>query len=457
MIMDCCNKCLTGVLVTPRSKQQYEQARQEWNRAIQKFPMAIIYCFTVKDVSNAVCWARQNNVGIRIRSGGHNYEGFSTGNHILVIDVSPMKQISIDEANNTLYIQSGVRNSELYNYVGERGYPFPGGTCPTVGVAGYVMGGGWGYSSRYLGLGCDSLLELEMVNYQGDIIKANAQHNPDLFWASKGGGGGNFGVVTKMTFRLPAKVDRVTLIEFRYYYPSEDTMTAFLDNWQKWLIGLDNRMTINASLFNSAEEGMGIFGRGLYFGPFEEVEGLLELLFPEGFRFVHLRELTFLEAMQIIEESYPEYEKFQSTGRFVNRQYSQTEIQNIVGLISQRAEGSVYTAITVYALGGKVAAVGKRDTAFYYRDAAYIMGIQTVWENNWYKRGNRYWLYEKFQYLKSITNGSYINFPYRFLTNYAREYYGENARMLQQINFWYDPMNVFRFPQAISVIPFPFC
>ena len=192
-----------------------------------------------------------------------------------------------------------------------------------MGVAGYVMGGGWGYSSRYLGLGCDSLLELEMVNYQGDIIKANALQNPDLFWASRGGGGGNFGVVTGMTFRLPAKVDRVTLVEFGYYYLSEDTMTAFLDNWQKWLIGLDNRMTVNASLFNSAEDGTGIFGRGLFYGPLEEANSLLQPLLPGGFHFVYLRESSFLEAIQIIEESYPEYEKFQSTGRFVNRQYSQ--------------------------------------------------------------------------------------------------------------------------------------
>lgn len=449
MNMNLCYKGLTGKVITP-CNMNYDVARQEWNRAIQKFPVAIVYCFTETDISNAICWARYNHIGIRIRSGGHHYEGYSVGDGILVIDISALKRIDLDEMNNTVTIQCGVTNTQLYHLLGSKGYPFPGGTCPTVGVTGYTLGGGWGYSSRYFGLGCDSLIELEIIDYQGKAIKANEQYHGDLFWACRGAGGGNFGLVTSLTFRLPPKIDHVSLVTIEYINTPPTIMLSFLDTWQKWLVNLDSRITMNASLYNSALDGMGIFGRGLFYGsaseakailkPFENIEGAV----------IDVQEMTFLEAIEKIEESYPDSEKFQSTGRFVNRQYNLEELTHIVDLINQRPEGSVYTAISVYALGGKVRNVYKTDTAFYYRDASYIIGIQSVWEDNRYAGLNQSWLYERFQYLYGLTIGSYVNFPYKCLQDYEQAYYGANVWKLEQVNGRYDPLNVFQFPQAIQ-------
>ncbi len=109
---------------------------------------------------------------------------------VLVIDVSPMKDIRLFDSGKCVVMESGVQNREVYNFVGEKGYPFPGGTCPTVGAAGYTLGGGWGYSSRFLGLGCDSLKAAEIVNYEGKVLTADETCNPDLFWALRGAGGG---------------------------------------------------------------------------------------------------------------------------------------------------------------------------------------------------------------------------------------------------------------------------
>ncbi|OFD81220.1 FAD-linked oxidase [Bacillus mycoides] len=150
---------LTSEIIT-RYDCEYEEARQEWNRAIQKFPLSIIYCFTKWDVSNAIIWARKNEITIRIRSGGHHYEGYSVGNNVLVIDISKMNSMQLNEHKNTLVIQGGAQNKQIYDFISSKGYPFPGGTCPTVGVSGYTLGGGWGYSSRYFGLGYDNLIEL---------------------------------------------------------------------------------------------------------------------------------------------------------------------------------------------------------------------------------------------------------------------------------------------------------
>ncbi|WP_373921149.1 FAD-binding oxidoreductase [Rossellomorea marisflavi] len=193
---------LTGEIVTPKSPE-YTDSRQEWNRAINKFPLVIVYCVEKQDVANAVRWARKRCVPIRIRSGGHHYEGYSTGNCVLVIDISRLNRLGLDREKNLLRMEAGAKNTAVYDFVGSNGYAFPGGTCPTVGVSGFTLGGGWGYSSRLLGLGCDSLVELELVNDQGKLIKANKDTNADLFWACRGAGSGNFGVVVGMMFQLP--------------------------------------------------------------------------------------------------------------------------------------------------------------------------------------------------------------------------------------------------------------
>lgn len=206
-----------GEIVTPNDKE-YEEDRQVWNRAIQKYPIAILYCTSKEDVKSALEFCIIKNYDFRIRSGGHNYEGYSVGNKVIVIDVSTMKKIKIDEVKNIVTIEPGVLNSELYDYVDKRGYPFPGGTCPTVGVAAYTLGGGWGLSSRLFGLGIDSVVEFKMVDYRGKILTANRECNKDLFWALRGAGGGNFGIVTSLTFNLPPKFNMVTL--FTIYYPS---------------------------------------------------------------------------------------------------------------------------------------------------------------------------------------------------------------------------------------------
>jgi hypothetical protein len=440
---------LTGEVITS-GNPGYEEARQEWNRAIQKLPLAIVYCSTDRDVSNAICWARNNCVAIRIRSGGHNYEGYSVGNDVLVIDISRMNGLEIDRANNILKVQGGVKNKQVYGLVAAEGYPFPGGTCPTVGVSGYALGGGWGYSCRYLGLGCDSLLELELVDYTGKIVLANEYSNADLFWACRGAGGGNFGVVVSLTFKLPPKVHRVSLVELYLPDSTEESQAAFIDAWQRWLVGLDERITIIASVCNSQEEGLAIYGRGIFYGPPEEAAEILQPLAGiEGMRLA-LQYIPFLEAINKIGESYADSEQFKSTGRFAYQEYDQTEITDIVGLIRTRPDGSRFAAVSVYALGGRVKDVSSDATAFYHRDAKYIIGVQSIWLDQQYARQNIEWVQQKFNYLKAMTTGSYVNFPYGDLPDYEEAYYGHNAGRLARIKNMYDPLDVFTFPQSIK-------
>lgn len=441
---------LTGQVVT-RDDFSYEEDRKGWNRANEQYPLLIIFCYKDEDVINAIIWAKANSLPIRVRSGRHNYEGYSNGNDVVVIDISKMNNISLDEENNKVTIQCGVQNREINKLLGDKEYPFPGGGCPTVAIPGLVLGGGWGYSSRLLGLGCDSLVELEMINYNGEKIIANKSENEDLFWASKGGGGGNFGIVTSMTFELSKKISMATLINIDYQNIETEEAIKIVEAWQNMFKNLDRRINLKMGIYNSAEKGKGIRITGLFYGNEDEANIILAPLKNISNNiYFDIEYTTILEANRKIQDSHPDYEKYKSSGRFVYRDYSKEEIECIVKLINSRAEGSIYTAISFYGLGGAVSDRDKHSTAFYYRDAKFIMSIQSVWEEAKYAQINRKWIVEKFKYIKSMTIGSFINFPLAELENYEKEYYGENIEKLKTVKTKYDPYNVFSFPQGIK-------
>lgn len=440
---------LTGEIVLPFD-YSYEELRQGYNSAVQKFPFIIVYCFDVCDVSNAVKWANSHSLPIRIRSGGHNYEGYSNGNCTLVIDLSHMKNVKINESKGLIYVQGGATNKDVYEHVSSKGYPFPGGTCPTVGVSGYALGGGWGLSCRYLGLGCDSLKEIELVDYNGEVIVANNKCNSDLFWAIRGAGGGNFGVVVNMIFKLPKPVDSVTLIEIDYLNVTSEEQENFLILWQRWLKNADDRVTLISRIYNSEVDGLSMLVRGIFYGEPSEAEDILKDFIELNNADCSLEEMTFLEAVTIIGSSYPEHEKFKSASAFVLKNFNKSEIKNLTNIIKERTNGSVYAGLSMYALGGKVSDKETDDTAFYYRNAKYIIWLETVWEENEYAKENREWVKDNFPYLQSITTGSYINFPYRQLTDHLKEYFGDNKNKLKIVKEKYDPLNIFSFPQAIE-------
>lgn len=398
---------------------------------------------------NAICFARKHDLTVRVRSGGHNYEGFCIGNNVLVIDTSLLKNKNICEKSGTVCIGGGINNEELYGLLEAYGYPFASGTCPTVSAAGLTLGGGWGHSARIFGLTCDSLLEAELVDAKGRLIVANRNSYSDLFWAIRGGGGGNLGVITSLTYGLPPKLFNVTYVDIQYSGISEMTAFHFFNVWQQWLAKEDIRFTPNSRIFNSAENGMGIFLRGFFYGTPAETEASLKLFLSIPGANASFKPVTFWEATQIDASFYPPSELFRFAGRFVHTNFSQDQIENIVHLVNSRAEGATYVAIALYALGGRIRNTSPYDTAFFYRDANYIIGIETIWEDPITKPENSAWILPRFKYLQSITVGSYINFPYLCTDNYMKAYYGDNSGYLAEVKKRYDPCNLFCFPQSI--------
>ena len=435
-------------VITP-CDPSYQKARQGWNRAVQQFPSRIIYCRTAEDVAASVCLARKKGLPLRVRNGGHNYEGYSNGDCAVVIDVSKMNQLEINESAGLLRVGGGVNNRQLYEFVSTRGYPFPGGTCPTVGVSGYALGGGWGLSCRHLGLGCDSLEEVKLVNAEGELITANQRINQELFWACRGAGGGNFGVIVSMLFRLPQKVGCVTLIELDYLHAGAVRQKCFLETWSEWFAHADSRMTLQGRVYQTERDGAAMLLRGIFYGEPHEARQMLRGFFslePTGYS---LSYVPFLEAVRILGSGYPPYEKFASVSRFACRNYIAEYASELTRMIQESPPGSVFSGLSLYALGGRVAETGVDETAFYYRNADMILWLETVWEEDRFAKENQCWIKERLPYLASITMGSYVNFPYRCLPCPLEEYYGPHVDRLRAVKLRYDPCNIFTFPQGI--------
>ena len=292
-----------------------------------------------------------------------------------------------------------------------------------------------------------------MKNYEGKKLILNEQSNSDLFWACKGSGGCNFGIITSMTIKLKEKIKMGTLIHINYPNICNKDNIKVIEVLQELYKNLDRRMNLKTAIYNSAERGRGVKLTGLFYGnsieareilnPLENITSSIE---------TKIEDMSILECNRWIQDSHPDYEKYKSTGRFVYRDYNYDEIKQLIEIIDDPAEGSVYTAISFYGAGGAIADVDKLDTAYYYRDAKFIMGIQSVWEENKYADINREWVKSNFRSIEILTEGSFVNFPLDELDNYEKEYYGQNIKRLKEIKKQYDPYNVFNYPQVIKSV-----
>src|SRR2546421_7162697 len=186
--------------VVPPSSSAYDQARLLFDTRFDAvMPRAIVFCESTADVQRTVRWAREHAVRIVPRSGGHSYGGYSTTTGVIV-DVSRLNGVTLDSSRHAV-VGAGARLIDVYAGLAQHGRTVPAGSCPTVGIAGLALGGGVGFASRKYGLTCDNLLEATVVLADGSAVMANVHTHPDLYWALRGGGGGNFGIVTRLVFR----------------------------------------------------------------------------------------------------------------------------------------------------------------------------------------------------------------------------------------------------------------
>ncbi|MGH8314825.1 MAG: FAD-binding oxidoreductase, partial [Steroidobacterales bacterium] len=191
---------LHGSLLTSSDKD-YDQARRIWNKMIDRRPALVARCSGAADVARAVAFARERDLLVAVRGGGHSFPGYSVCNGGLMIDLSPMRSVVVDPIAKTARVAGGAWIGDLDWEAQLYGLATPMGEISNTGVAGLTLGGGYGWLARRYGLACDNLVSVDLISADAKFHRVSAAENPDLFWAVRGGGG-NFGVVTSFEFRL---------------------------------------------------------------------------------------------------------------------------------------------------------------------------------------------------------------------------------------------------------------
>src|SRR5581483_241309 len=207
--------------VFQRGQPGYNGARLVYNELFDwVMPQAVARPIDASDVQGAVNWAVAHGVALRARSGGHSYQGYSTVPNGVMLDLRKLNGISVNKHAKTATIGPGAQLIDVYTQLAANGAAIPGGSCPSVGIAGVTLGGGMGVAGRAFGLSADNLVGARIVTADGKLLKVNKNSNPDLFWALRGGGGGNFGIVTEFTFNVHPLPSRATYFNVSWPWSS---------------------------------------------------------------------------------------------------------------------------------------------------------------------------------------------------------------------------------------------
>jgi|694.fasta_scaffold17714_10 FAD/FMN-containing dehydrogenase len=445
----------TGQVILP-DHEAYQKARLTSNYYSSKnsSPNAIIYCQNAQDVQNAVKWAVCKKIPVKIRSGGHNHEAFSTGKG-LVIDVSYMKKVEIDRSKNIATIQPGITGGELYTLLYKEGLTQVGGTCADVGISGLVLTGGMGPLLRKHGLTCDTLRAFEMVNAKGDLIYVTKDNeHKDLFWACRGGGAGNFGVVTSIVLQVyPAQ--KVTW--FNIGWDWDQPVEEIIERWQRLFANGDKKwfshLDIWANSFPAEKlKKQPLKVLGVYYGSPEEAKKDLEPFLKIGTsKEQTIEPVDWVQAIRNFENATavfltdkPEYK---STGAFAMTPLPKKAIQIIIETLKNSP--SPLLNVLLFSMGGACADIDPTDSAYFYRQAPFFVVYSTQWLNPDEDKK----AIEEVDALRTkllpYTSGNYLGNPDRSLKDYLKDYFGNNVERLRRVKHQYDPNNLFQFEQGI--------
>ena len=446
---------LRGQLIQP-SDPEYEEARRVYNGMIDRRPRLVARCADAADVIAAVNFARENGLVAAIRGGGHNVAGFGTVDDGIVIDLSGMRSVRVDPANRTVRAEGGCTWGDVDHASYAFGLAVPCGIISTTGVAGLTLGGGTGYLTRKYGLTVDNLISVDVVTADGSLVTASVEENEDLFWAIRGGGG-NFGVVTSFKFRAQPVRD---IYGGPIFYPIEkakDVLRFFRD----YIAGAPPEM----GAFFAFQKGPPVpfmpdnlvdvtmcaivtcyAGEDLNKGE-QVVKPLLEELGPPAALHVDRMPLPALNSA---------FDPLLPPGL---QHYWKADFFDVLSDEAIEAHlkhgpdvPTVQSTVHVYAIDGAPQRVGREETAFSYRDAAFNVVIAGMWPDPADNEKNTKWVRDYFEALHPHSSGgAYVNF---MTADEGQERieasYRGNYGRLAVVKNKYDPTNLFHMNQNIK-------
>jgi FAD binding domain/Berberine and berberine like len=445
-------RTFNGRLVRP-GDSTYDEHRRVWNGSIDRSPSWIARCCGRRDVTAVVEFARETEVSLAVRSGGHSFPGLSTCDGGIVADLALMKGIRVDPQRRTARAQAGVLIGELDRATQPFGLAAPAGIVTHTGLSGLTLGGGIGWLMRKHGLTIDRLTEVELITAEGELVRASEDENADLFWGVRGGGG-NFGIVTEFEFRL-AQVDPI-LLAGPVFWPIEDS-PRLLRFYRDWIAEApDDLMTIVVHrkappLPFVPPELHGELVVGVvccYAGPVEEGERVVRPLRRFASPVLDLLEpKPFIDHQAMFDPSFPHGWWYYM--RACDVPELTDDVIDITVEHSMRIR-SPRTAFPIWQLGGAVSKVGEDETAFHGRGGGHAFNITGGTESAQGFDEERQWVRDFWSALEPHHSSVYVNFLMEEGEERVRQAYGaEKYERLKALKRRYDPGNLFRLNQNI--------
>ncbi|WP_326611479.1 FAD-binding oxidoreductase [Streptomyces scopuliridis] len=442
---------LTGRIVRPNDPN-YASASLGWDELFVHYPLVIVYAQNTQDVVNALTWARQHDVALRVRSGGHSLEGWSNVDNGIVIDVSELKSAHIDTAARTATVGAGLNQLEAVTTLAKKNLAVTTGTEGSVGLAGATLGGGFGFLTRYLGMACDSLIGAEIVVAEGadcaKVIRADLKNHSDLLWALRGAGNGNFGIATSLTYKV-APLKSVTYVQATW--DGLGGLHGVFDTWQRTAPVADDRLGTQLEIHRNQILLFAVLAEGTP----AEAKKLLAPILSVGRPNVSVQVGNWGDVyagFQIPTENEPANWKFLS--QFTDKPFPRKAISVIASFMRDAPTDD--TNFFTQAFGGAVRKSPRGGTAFPHRDALFYSEPGVGWGT----RGEpgsgdelttqaQTWIAEFSQALRPYVNGAYVNVPNIGMQDWETAYWESNFDWLRKVKAQYDPRNVFQYEQSI--------
>ncbi len=447
-----------GQLVT-RSSPAYPAARLLFNERFDAVrPLAVLRAASAGDVAQAIRWAQKYGIRLAARSGGHSYAGYSTAGGGLVVDVGRLNGIAVQRSAGTATVGAGSRLVDVYARLARGGVTVPAGSCPTVGIAGLALGGGVGFASRKWGTTADNVLAARIVLADGRLITCDAGTNADLYWACRGGGGGNFGIVTSFVFRTHA-VDRASYYVLSWPWSSaEEAVEAWQSLAPKAPDALFSICRLAAGVTRPTVSSFGQF-----FGSEAALRRLIAPLLAVSGARLSTGSSRYLELMlrwagclgePVGECHLPPVgglgrEWFVAKSDYVAKRLPPAGLRALRRAVERR-QGRGVGAVLLDSYGGAINRVPPAATAFVHRRQLFSIQYYASSQRPGCNAPALAWVREARAAMRPWVSGyAYQNYIDPDLHGWEHAYYGANYPRLRAVKRKYDPDDVFRFAQSI--------
>ena len=429
---------ITGRLLYPDS-DGYETARRVRNRMIDKHPALVAQCTNTNDVREIVNFAQHHEVLTAVKGSGHNISGNGTCDGGILIDLSPLQGVQVNSEKRVATVAGGSWLGALDEQSQAVGLVTTAGTVSHTGIGGLTLGGGFGRVGRRFGLTCDNLLGVDIVGADGQLRRASAEENPDLFWAVRGGGG-NFGVVTSFDFQLHS-LDR-QVVGGEIYYPFEKAR-EIMNFYAEYCQEMPDEMYADVVLF-APPFGLekAIYFNVCYSGPLGEAEKVLAPLrqVAEPVR-DEIGTIDYVALQKSSDDTDP-----RGTGQHLKSGFVREIEPGLVDALIDNLEPSMLRGSMAFfqQLGGAISLIASDATAFPHRYASHNLTIGAVWSDVLDSDPHSQWADSYWGKVKEFTDGFYTNDAYGVDAQRAEANYLTNYDRLVEVKTKYDPINLFQ-------------